>query len=290
MYISTPASPRVPDLKATITALEPETGKVIWKYHSPLNINGRGPAYWPGDGKTGPRLIYGTENGYLAALDVGTGLPAKGFGEGGLVDAYVGVVSETVGESRRDSWSIPNPVSIWRNLIITGARPGEAGPPQPRGDIRAWDARTGRLVWTFHTVPQPGEAFHDTYVGDEWKDRSGANVWSTMTVDDELGIVFAPVGDLNGRAQGPELFSSSLVALDARTGKRRWHQQITHKDLWDWDLPTPPVLVEVKRDGRTIKAVAQTGKQGLLFLFDRKTGAPVWGAGGAADAPKRRSR
>lgn len=276
MYVSTPTNPAKPELKSTITALEPETGKVLWKYESPRNIHGRGLAYWPGDGVVGPRLFFATDQGYLMALDMKTGQPAASFGQEGAVDAYVGVASETVGESRRDTWTIPNPASIYKNLVITGSRPGEAGPPGPRGDIRAWDARTGALVWSFHTVPQPGEANHETYTGDEWKDRSGANVWSTMTVDETNGIVFAPVGDLNGRAAGPELYSNSLLALDAETGQLKWFKQITHKDLWDWDMPTPPVLVDFKAaDGTTTPAIALTGKQSLLFVFDRLTGRPL---------------
>lgn len=275
MYVSTPSNPAIPDLKSTITALEPETGRVIWKYESDRNIHGRGLAYWPGDGEVGPRLFFATEQGYLRALDMGTGQLAASFGEQGEIDAYVGVASELVGETRRDTWSIPNPASIYRNLVITGARPGEAGPPGPRGDIRAWDARTGALVWTFHTVPQEGEANNDTYSNDEWRDRSGANVWSTMTVDAENGIVFAPVGDLNGRAAGPELYSASLLALDAATGQLKWFFQMTHKDLWDWDQPTPPVLVDFTANGETVPAVALTGKQSLLFVFNRLTGEPL---------------
>ena len=275
MYVSTPSNPAIPDLKSTITALEPETGRVIWKYESDRKIHGRGLAYWPGDGEVGPRLFFATEQGYLRALDMGTGQLAASFGEQGEIDAYVGVVSELVGETRRDTWTIPNPASIYRNLVITGARPGEAGPPGPRGDIRAWDARTGALVWTFHTVPQEGEANNDTYSNDEWRDRSGANVWSTMTVDAENGIVFAPVGDLNGRAAGPELYSASLLALDAATGQLKWFFQMTHKDLWDWDQPTPPVLVDFTANGETVPAIALTGKQSLLFVFNRLTGEPL---------------
>jgi len=277
MYISTPGSPRAPGLKSTITALRPETGEVIWKFESPLNIHGRGLAYWPGDSETAPRLIFGTDGGYVMAVDVTTGQLAPDFGNGGWIDAYVGVASEIVGDTRRRTYTIPNPVAIYGNLFITGARPGEAGPPGPRGDIRAWDVRTGRLVWTFHTVPQPGEPNHETYKDDEWRDLSGANVWSTMAVDEENGIVFAPTGDLNGRAQGPELYSNSLLALDAKTGRLLWYRQITHKDLWDWDLPTPPVLLDLERDGRTIPAVLQTGKHGLVFLFNRLTGEPING-------------
>ncbi|OYW11289.1 MAG: hypothetical protein B7X34_03375, partial [Acidobacteriia bacterium 12-62-4] len=269
MYVSTPTNPALPDLKSTITAIEPETGRVIWKYESDRNIHGRGLAYWPGDGEVGPRLFFATEQGYLRALDMTTGQLAASFGGEGEIDAYAGVASEVVGETRRDTWTIPNPASIYRNLVITGSRPGEAGPPGPRGDVRAWDARTGALVWTFHTVPQPGEANNETYSNDEWRDRSGANVWSTMTVDAENGIVFAPVGDLNGRAEGPELYSDSLLALDAATGELRWFKQITHKDLWDWDQPTPPVLVDFTANGETVPAIAMTGKQSLLFVFNR---------------------
>lgn len=276
MYFSTPTNPNRPDLKPTVTAVEPETGKVLWKYESPLNIHGRGLAYWPGDGVTGPRVFFATDQGYLMAVDLKTGQGVSTFGANGRLDAYAGVASELVGETRRETWTVPNPVSIYKNLIITGSRPGEAGPPGPRGDVRAWDARTGELIWTFHTVPQPGEANHETYTGDEWQNRSGANVWSTMTVDQENGIVFAPVGDLNGRAAGPELYSDSLLALDAATGELKWFKQITHKDLWDWDQPTPPVLVNFTgADGKTVPAVAMTGKQSLLFVFDRLTGQPL---------------
>jgi glucose dehydrogenase len=277
MYVSTPAAPRAPNLKASITALIPETGEVLWKYESPLNIHGRGLAYWPGNESIAPRLFFGTDGGYIVAVDVTTGRPASGFGRGGRIDAYVGVASEIVGESRRSTFSIPNPVSVYRNLIISGSRPGEVGPPGPRGDIRAWDAITGRLVWTFHTVPQPGEPGHETYSGDEWRDVSGANVWSTMALDEENGIIFAPTGDLNSTARGSHLYANSLLALDANTGKLKWYRQITHRDIWDWDLPTPPVLFDFEKDGRRIPAVFIVGKHGLMFVFDRFTGEALNG-------------
>jgi glucose dehydrogenase len=281
MYISTPAASRKPDLKSAVVALEPETGNVMWKYVSEQRIHGRGLSYWPGDGRTGPRLFFGTHGGYLSAVDARTGQLVRTFGNGGAVDAFAGVVSENVSADWRERYTIPNPVTIYRDLVITGARPGELGPPGPRGDIRAWDARTGALVWTFHTVPQPGEANHDTWPGDSWKDRTGVNTWSTMTVDVKRGIIFAPLGsassDYHGADRpGPNLYADSLVALDAATGKLLWYQQITHHDLWDYDLPTPPTLIEVKKDGKTIPAVAQAGKTGLVFIFDRRNGQPVY--------------
>ena len=285
MYLSTPASPpgKKPEVDSAVVALEPETGKVIWRYVSPKTrwIHGRGVAYWPGDGKTGPRLFFGTHGGYLTALDAKTGTLVRSFGQHGEVDAYVGVITEQVPAEWRDRYAIPNPVTIYRNLVITGARPGELGPPGPRGDIRAWDARTGALVWSFHTVPQPGELNHETWPGDSWKDRTGVNVWSAMTVDSERGIIFAPLGsaspDYRGKDRpGPNLYANSLVALDAATGKLIWYRQITHHDLWDYDLPTPPVLLDVVNSRKKIPAVAQVGKTGLLFIFERSTGQPVY--------------
>lgn len=277
LYLSTPASPLKPDLKSSVTALKPETGEVLWKYDSPLNIHGRGLAYWPGDDKTPPRLVVGTDRGMLMALDVTTGQPARGFGRNGMIDAYVGVASEIVGDSRRSTFTIPNPVTIYKDLIITAARPGEASPPGPRGDIRAWDIRTGRLVWTFHTIPQPGEPNHESWQGDDWRDVSGANVWSTMALDEANGILYAPTGDANSGAAGMQLYSDSLVALDAATGKLRWFRQITHHDIWDWDAPTPPTLADLTVDGKTVPAVMFTGKQGLFFVFNRLTGEPLNG-------------
>jgi glucose dehydrogenase len=277
MYLSTPSSPAKPDLKSSIAAIEPETGRLIWKWESPLNIHGRGVAYWPGDANTAPRLIFASDGGLIMAVDVTTGKLARGFGRGGRIDAYEGVSDEIVGESRRSSYTVPNPVIVYKDLFITGARPTELGPPAPRGDIRAFSARTGRLVWDFHTVPQPGEPHHDEYLDDQWRDLSGANVWSSMALDDQAGILYAPTGDLNGYAAGPQLYSSSLLAIDANTGKLKWFHQITHHDIWDWDSPTPQVLIDVRQNGKTIPAVALTGKHSLFFMFDRRTGAPLNG-------------
>lgn len=279
MYISTPQSPSKPGLKATVTALKPETGQVLWKFESPLNIHGRGLAYWPGDATTAPRLIFATDKGMVMAVDVTTGKLATDFGWGGAIDAYAGVVDEIVGESRRDSWTVPNPVTIYKNLIITAARPGEVGPPGPRGDIRAFDVKTGRQVWDFHTIPWPGEPGHEGYVGDQWRDLTGANVWSTMTLDDATGTLYATTGDANAspNVAGDQLYSSSLLAIDANTGKLKWYHQITHHDVWDWDSPTPPVLMDIHQNGKTIPAVVMTGKHSLFFEFDRRDGTPLNG-------------
>jgi len=277
LYLSTPTSPLNADLKATVTAIRPETGEVLWRYESPRNIHGRGLAYWKGNDRVGPRLYFATDQGYLMAIDIRTGEPAAGFGTNGEIDIYADVVSPEVGESRRSTFTIPNPVAVFDDLLISGARPGEAPPPQPRGDLRAWDASTGRLVWSFHTVPLPGDPNHEDWPGDTWRDRSGCSVWSTMTPDESTGLVFASTADANRAVPGKNLYCNSILALDARTGALRWYHQIIHHDIWDFDLPTPPMLVDVQRDGRTIPAVFVTGKTGLVFIFDRATGEPLYG-------------
>ena len=278
MYISTPASPSDPNFKSTITALEPETGKVIWQYTTPYRVHGRGLAYWPGNGRIGPRLFFGMDQGYLGAVDMKTGKPAEGFGTNGQIDVYIGVASKEVGESRRSTFTIPNPVSVYKNLIIAGARPGEVGPPQPRGDIRAWDAITGKQVWEFHVIPQAGEANYGTWLSTDIVDRSGANMWSTMTVDEGRGLIYAGLGDANRPgSEGKQLYTGSLVALEAATGKLKWFHQIVHHDIWDFDMPTPPLLVDVRRNSRTIPAVFFTSKHNLVFIFNRDTGEPLYG-------------
>ena len=278
MYFSTPASPSDPNFKSTITALEPETGKVVWQYTTPQRVHGRGLAYWPGNGTVGPRLYFGMDRGYLMSVDMKTGQPAQGFGDNGQIDVYVGVASPDVPASRRDTFTIPNPVSVYKNLIIAGARPGELGPPQPRGDIRAWDAITGKQVWEFHVIPQSGEANFGTWPSTDLKDRSGANMWSTMTVDEPRNMIYAGLGDANRPGpEGKNLYTGSIVAIDARTGKMKWFHQLIHHDIWDLDMPTPPLLVDVRRNGRVIPAVFLTGKFNLVFMFNRDTGEPLYG-------------
>ena len=260
-----------------VYALVPETGELLWKHGaSPVAL--RGLAYWPGSGGLHPRVFVG--NGpYLLALDVTTGKPAPGFGDEGRIDLKKGVL----GELKDGRYVLQSPPAVFGDVIITGCSNGEGSPTAGAyGDIRGWDARTGKLLWTFHTVPRPGEAGSGTWPRDAWKNRSGTNTWGFFTVDVKRGIVYAPLGsptsDFYGKDRvGDGLFGNSLVALDARTGLMKWYRQLVHHDLWDYDLAAPPALFDIHRDGRDIPAVAQITKMGLLFVFNRVTGAPVYG-------------
>jgi outer membrane protein assembly factor BamB len=200
------------------------------------------------------------------------------FGDGGSVDLKVSIRGDVDG-----GFSLVSPPAVYRNIIITGGNNGEQAPSSDLyGEIRGGDAHTGKLLWSFHTGPRPGEPGVETWEGDSWQNRSGTNVWSFFTIDVERGIVFAPLGSptsdyYGGDRKGANLYGNSLVALDAATGKLKWHQQLVHHDLWDYDLPAAPTLVDVKGNGRTIPAVAAMTKMGLLFLFDRVTGAPIFG-------------
>ena len=238
-------------------ALDAVTGKEIWKVPAARTTR-RGVSYWPGDAKTPPRIIAsaGTD---LIALDPKTGAPIASFGDEGSVDL-------------EDSMN--SPAAIYKDLAITqGNKPW----------IRAWDVRTGKLAWTFNLIPQPGERGHDTWQGESWKTSGGTNVWGLISVDAERGLVFLPnsmPGEndyYGGTRHGDNLYGTSVIAVDANTGTLRWYRQLVHHDIWDYDLGAAPTLVDVVKDGRTIPAVAQITKMGLLFVLDRTTGEPVWG-------------
>lgn len=262
---------------SAIVALEPETGRVVWKYDAPGVVSRRGVAYWPGDANTPPRIFSGAGD-RMVALDAKTGLPAAGFGEAGSVDLKEGIRGDVDGR-----FSLVSPPTVYKDVVITGGNNGEQSPSLGLyGDIRGWDARTGKLLWSFHTVPREGEPGVETWQGDSWKSRSGTNMWAFFTVDVERGLVFAPLGSptsdyYGGDRIGKNLYGNSVVALDAATGKLKWYQQLVHHDIWDFDLPAAPTLIEVKRDGRTIPAVAVLTKMTTLFVFDRVTGEPVFG-------------
>jgi quinoprotein glucose dehydrogenase len=203
----------------------------------------------------------------LMALDAATGKPSEGFGVNGVAD--IGV-----------PWNgVP---LVFKNVITLGATVGEV-PDGPPGDTRAFDARTGKKLWEFHTVPRPGEPGHDSWLSDGWKSRSGVNIWGWyMTVDEQRGILYMPIAGpaanyWGGDRPGNNLFANSMVAVDAETGKYKWHFQTVHHDLWDSDMPSPPTLVDIRQNGRTIPALASVGKTGYMFILDRVTGKPIFG-------------
>ena len=235
----------------------------------------RGAAYWT-DGRE-RRLFLGTLDGRLFAVDASTGKPVEAFGNGGSIDLREGVADAFPAAG----YGMTSPPAIYQNLVICGAWVSDSLPRGPSGDVRAFDTRTGKLVWRFHTVPRPGEFGHDTWGGDSWKDRGGTNMWSIASVDAERGLVFLPLTSpspdyYGGDRPGANLFGDSLVALDAVTGRRRWHFQTVHHNIWDYDLPAQPNLVTVRRAGAEVPAVAQVTKTGFTFVFDRRDGKPLF--------------
>ncbi len=260
-----------------IFALEPETGKQIWR-HEATQVALRGLAYWPGDKSTHPRVFAGVKGGMIA-IDVTTGKPAAGFANEGLLDLKQGVL----GDLPDARIALQSPPTVYENIVITGSANGEGSPSVGAyGDIRGWNASTGKLVWSFHTVPRPGEPGYETWPPDGWKNRSGTNSWGFSTLDVKRGIVYVPLGaptsDFYGADRhGDGLYGNSLVALDAATGKLKWFQQLVHHDLWDFDAAAAPILFDASLNGRTVPAVAQITKMGILFTFDRVTGKPLYG-------------
>jgi quinate dehydrogenase (quinone) len=280
LYLSTPSG--------RVIALAAETGKEIWQFDPNKGRTGkrrlaahRGVAFWEGpagDQKEFLRRIFlGTLNGRLIALDAATGNPCSNFGVGGTVELRLGMADQWP----QSEYGMSSPPAVYRDLVITGAAVPERPSTGPSGDVRAFDARSGKLVWRFHTIPRPGEAGHETWVGDSWVDRTGANVWSVMSVDVERGMVFLPLGSpaydfYGGDREGQNLFGNSLVALDAKSGKLLWYFQMVHHDIWDYDLPAQPNLVTVRRNGQKIPGVAQVTKMGLVFVLDRLSGKPLF--------------
>jgi quinoprotein glucose dehydrogenase len=250
-----------------VAALDPETGKEIWRYQLPSgNASSRGVSFWPGDKENPPRVLF-TSGRNLIALNANTGKLDPGFGKEGIVDMVV---------------AYNGPPTIFKNVIAVGASVLEV-PTGPPGDTRAYDARTGAKLWEFHTVPRPGEAGHETWLNDGWKDRSGTNVWAwQMTVDEQRGILYMPVDGpasnyYGGDRPGANLFGNSVVAVDVQTGKYKWHFQTVHHDLWDFDNPPAPGLIDITVKGKKIPALAQIGKSGLMYILNRETGKPVFG-------------
>jgi len=272
MYLSTQRN--------RIVALEPETGKEIWSYDPKVARprDHRGVAYWPGDARTPARIIFGTGDGRLIALDARTGKLVREFGDGGEVNLRAGVADRFPNAT----YSITSPPAIYRDLVIVGPNTQEGPTLGPSGDPRAFDARTGKLVWRFHTVPQPGEPGSETWGPDGGKDRSGPSLWGIINVDSERGLVILSTGNpadsfYGADRKGTNLYANCVIALDAATGKLRWYNQIVHHDIFDYDVPGNPTLIEAAQNGRRMPAVAQITKMGLLFILDRETGKPVFG-------------
>ena len=268
-----------------VYALDPATGAVKWTFELPGNevAAKRGVAYWPGDGRVGPSIVFGGSQGTLYSIRASDGTPTPGFGANGVVNMKTREVMQT---GTDEAYSVLSSPTIYKNLIITGAGTGEGsgslhGGTGPAGDTRAWDARTGDLVWTFHTVPRAGELGYDTWGKNSAESRSGVNVWGYMSVDEERGILYMPLGapayDRAGIDRpGNNLFSSSVVAVDANTGKYLWHFQMVHHDIWDYDAPPAPLVVDLQRNGRTVPALLVVNKVGLLFTLNRVTGEPIF--------------
>jgi quinoprotein glucose dehydrogenase len=274
--------------RRAVVALDGATGETLWMYRLDEGVRGdtaprsvsRGVEYWT-DGKE-QRIILISKGYRLVSLDAKTGSPDPKFGKSGIVDLYEDFDQPLPKDGTIGSTS---PAVVVKDVIVTGAALLAGTAPRSKantkGYVRGFDVRTGKRLWTFHTIPHPGEFGNDTWLNDSWSYTGNTGVWSPFSADEELGYVYLPVesatGDFyGGHRPGPNVFAGSLVCLDAKTGKRIWHQQLVHHDIWDYDLASPPTLINITVDGRPIRAVAQPTKWSYLFVFDRTNGKPVW--------------
>jgi quinoprotein glucose dehydrogenase len=265
-------------------AVRADTGERLWTFDSGIRGQGpnRGVMFWKEQGARGPggqggdARVFAAVDNFLYALDAKTGKPIPTFGDQGRID-----LRRDLGrDPEKQSVRLTSPGVIYKDLLIIGGRVSEGLPASP-GDVRAYSVKTGELRWSFHTIPHPGEAGYDTWSKESWKENGGANNWPGMALDEQRGIVFVPTGSAaadfyGGNRVGDNLYANSLIALNADTGKRIWHFQFVRHDIWDRDPPSPPNLVTIRQNGRTIDAVAQSTKQGYVFLFDRTNGTPIF--------------
>jgi glucose dehydrogenase len=281
--------------RRSVVALDAKTGELIWVHaekegaravNAPRQLSGRGLSYWT-DGKGDDRVIYVTTGYRLVSLNAKTGVPVPGFGNNGVVDMKVGALVGKGQQIDLESGEIGlhSTPTVAKDVIIVGSSFREGLTVKThnntKGLVRAWDAKTGKLLWTFNTIPRPGEFGNDTWEKESWAINGNTGVWTQITVDEELGLVYLPVEDptsdlYGGHRPGNNLFGDSLVCVDLKTGQRKWHYQIVHHPIWDYDMPAAPLLADITVNGKPIKAVAQATKQGLLYVFDRVTGQPVW--------------
>src|ERR1039458_5035212 len=262
----------------SVAALDATTGKEVWVYDTgnPRAISNRGMTYWESADHSDRRLIFAANNA-LYELDAKTGKVIPSFGDGGSVDLRTGL-GRPLATVRSIQSSSPG--RVFENLIIEGSATGEEY-DSPPGDVRAFDVRTGKLVWQFHTVPHPGEMGYDTWPPDAYKYIGGTNDWAEISIDEKRGIVYLPLGaptyDFYGADRhGVNLFSDCILALDARTGKYLWHFQSTHHDLWDYDLNTGPKLLTIQHDGKPVDVLVEASKNGFVWILDRTNGKPIW--------------
>ena len=276
--------------RRAVVALDAATGEQLWVHseregargaNAPRQLSGRGLAYWT-DGRE-ERILYVTPGYRLIALDAKTGVPVAGFGANGVVDLKLDddqQIDPITGEVGLHATPI-----VARDVVIVGAAHRSGGVPKSKGNVkgyvRAFDVRTGKRLWIFHTIPKPGEFGIDTWDNDSWSYTGNAGVWGQISVDEDLGMAYLPVelptGDYyGGHRPGNGLFGETLVAVDLMTGQRKWHYQLVHHGIWDMDIPCAPILADITVNGRALKAVAQPTKQANLYVFDRVTGQPVW--------------
>jgi quinoprotein glucose dehydrogenase len=260
-----------------IVALDAATGKELWSHPNQGAIGGRGMNYWENADRSDRRFVY-LNAGHVTAIDARTGETITSFGDNGRVDLRLGLAERGVGLNPVQT---SNPGRIFENLYIIPLPAQGASYAASPGDVHAYDVVTGKLQWVFHAIPHPGEFGYDTWPADAYKKQGGVHNWSEFTVDEANGIAFVSFGSprfdfYGGDRKGDNLFGNSLVALDARTGRRIWHQQLIHHDLWDWDLPQAAKLLTIRQDGKNIDVVAQATKHGFLFVFERRTGRPIW--------------
>lgn len=272
-------------------AIDAATGELLWMYRidegrrataAPRPLSGRNVAYWT-DGRGDERVFFVTVGYQLIGLNAKTGDPIPGFGQNGIVDLKQNddqVLDPITGEIGLNTGPI-----VAKDVVIVGAAHRAGNAPRSKanakGYVRAFDVRTGKRIWIFHTIPTPGEFGNDTWERDSWSYSGNTGVWAPFSVDEELGVVYLPVelstGDYyGGHRPGSNLFTETLLAVELNTGKRIWHYQLVHHGIWDYDIPCAPILVDITVNGKPIKAVAQPSKQGFLYVFDRKTGQPVW--------------